>query len=1810
MHIPLTPLAFLFTTWWSALAVAGAAASIPIIIHLLNRRRFRVVVWAAMRFLLMAQKQNTRRMRLEQLILLAVRTLLVLLVVLAMASVMPWAEAVWAYFWPEGGGRIAVRGGRTHKVLVLDGSLSMALRQKGDTQTAFDRARDRAVEIVKSSPAGDSFSVLLMTGNAPRRLAAKPSPKKDAVVRQLEQLNRHPHGNADVGTTLLTVEKILGESAGRFQRTEVYFLSDMQRTTWLPGLARDLTADGSSARPGNRGRGDTAAETNPLSRLQDRALKVFVDVGRDGVDNLAVTDLHIDAPFITTGATVHVTAAVKNYGTRDRRNVRIELIVAKAGATPRGQPFSRRRAHPAKVQLFDLERGLEGHLVFGYRFKEPGEYAVQVRLGPDDLTVDNTRTVVVTVKKFVRVLLVNGKTARDPFEGGAEYLRKALNPVFDGPVTGEMRLLSRVQPRVVKEADFADLNETDLDPYDCIFLCDVDRPDPTGVRRLKYHLRRGGGVVFCAGPQMAAHLDRYNRLLYEGGKGILPARLVAVQASPADHYFGFDLSKASFQQPPLKEFDSEDGRLLLRTVRFRQYVRASIPPRLTASPVLTFQPKVGTADKRLDRRLPIGDPAILLWQPLLPTAKKDAATPGHYRGWVGFIATSVNMDWTTWPASPSYLPMMHELLRLSVAGRLREQSALVGDVLEEFLQAVGQKEARVHTPDGRTLEHRTELTDDASVFHWGDTDQSGIYRVTIGPEAREHLFAVNVPTATAGQKASESDFSKPRCDAEALKAAYPGWRFQIVTDPARVDRAAGPEKAAAGAQDGETQKGKIGPSIAWGLLLAVFALLLTEVVLAWRFGHYSAVSGTAGSPPASGRLLPGVLGAVAGIIFLGMAWVLVDAAVTGDFLGFLPEGIHGFLEEQLDIPKAQEGESNAWKLESVSFLTEDDDPWLVGGLAVAALALVVFIYVREGRTARAGYRLLLAGLRIFLVLLTITVLLPQLQIHFERRDWPDLVIIIDDSGSMGEADDYQDEGARDAARKLTRKLQKDLKARLPAKLRRLREDLAAARARLDEQERGVAPGDAAAAKRVQDARAHVEELAEKRKHFEALQANLVRGTWRPSRLQLVTALLTMEKPDWLTTLLTRRKMKLYVYHLDRAGQAVALGDVNGTQGPERHKELLEKIRDLRAHAQASPLDRAIHKVLGDFGTSSLGAVVMFTDGVTVPGIDGDVTPERKDGGRNQDPLVAAAEAAGTRGVPLFFVGLGDARGLRDIRLLSLDAPDVVHVRDHIEFKTTLRGYQAMKVPLVLYEKSKDGSLVERQRKPVNVEPGGREVAVTIRHQPQEAGEKTFVVRLEVPRPRGQKDVPRADRLELQRKVLVEDVKLVHVLYIEGAPRYEYRYIKTLLERESAEDKTNKTVDLKVVLLDADDDYAREDKSALAYLPPNKAELNQYDLIILGDVDPQSPKIKDRLQDIADFVRERGGGFLMIAGENYSPHAYKDTPLEAILPIELDKEPPAEERDIERGYRPVLTLEGQGHPIFRFSQDSAEDLVIWGQLAELFWYSKGYRTKPAAHVLAVHPEEPGLGRPRANDPAGGKHPLVVYELVGGGRSMFFGFDETWRWRFRQYEARFNQFWKNTVDFLARRRRDRIELRLNKQTPYVRGEVIRVTVRFPESAQAQQDVKVTWRRYPQTAAGPLPRPERTETLKLAKTEAWATDFEGRVGRTREGRYVFELTTPENKSGPVPSAECVVLPPEQELERLSMNEQGMTAAARKSRGKFFTLADADQLLDSLPEGERVQMNSSRPPSLLWNQPAVFFLVLFLLGSEWILRKRKHLL
>jgi hypothetical protein len=1662
---------FLFETPLTALLVAVGAASIPVVIHLLNRNRYRIVSWAAMRFLLAAQRKNTRRLRLEQIILLTVRTLIALLLVLAMASVMPWTEAIWHRLFPGKTGYSAVGSRRTHKILVLDGSFSMAL--KTGEESCFDRARALAMRLVREAPGGDGFSVVLMAA-PPRRIVSEPADDAGKVADEVGTL-RLPHGNADLAATLNVVEDMLRRSPGKFQEREVYFLTDLQRSTWTARQATDPTPI--------------------LQKIQARARTIFVDVGQEGANNLAVTNLGLGVPLAITGVETPIIATIHNFGTEPVKEKRIDLLVGRARVAATDPPFALRETHQ---QVVDVPAGQAATVTFVHRFSAAGEYAVQVRLENDTLDLDDSRTAIIAVKDSVPVMLVNGKPAVELLDRATEWLKDALNP---HPAHQTPRHVP-VRPKVVNERDFADAGLGDLTPYDCVFLCDVPSLSTNEIRRLETHLRRGGGVVFTLGPQV--DLEAYNRLLYRNGEGLLPARLRAVERAPASRSYSLFADDETYRQPPLLEFAGDDARLSLGAVRFRQYVRVELQPRGKAQKILSFMPSAsltseGPGKPSPTTDMPMGDPALVSWS--------------RARGRVVLLTTTANMDWTTWPMSPSFLPFMQELLRYAVAGRLREQAAVVGDPLEEvFPIGTGGLDVVVQTPDGRNEPTRTLDREDHVVLRWTDTEVSGVYRATIGKHPQDYLFAVNVPASTDAQTASESDLT--RTNADEMHAAYPGWEFQLVTDLGQVVHAGG--AGTEGDVGADWPVSGIGTDLARYLLLAMLLLLLVEVVLAWHFGHYSAVAYANEKPPASGLIVPWTAALLFGVLFLALAGVLVHAAWTGDFLGFLPEGVRRTVEAELDVPPPTSGEGTRWRLEYTPYLNDAaTDPWLAGALALASIGLVVLIYLREGRTARTAYKMLLAGLRIGLVLLTLAVLLPQLRLLFERQSWPDIAIIIDDSRSMSATDDYQDARVRQAAERL---------------------------AKLD-----------------------------------ALPA--------PQRLQLVQALLTRDHPDWLDTLLTQHQVKVHIYHC--SGRAARVADVIDETDPEQRRSAVAAMRGLRAEGESSQLGTAVRQVLNDFRGTSLAAVIMLTDGVTTEGED----------------LVQASRHAARVGVPLFFVGLGDAHEVRDLKLHDLQVEDTVYVNDRLVFEVRLtgQGYTELTVPVTLKEKGKD-KILDRQI--VRVDPRGKPVRVRLTHTPTEPGEKVFVLET----PEQPDEVKPADNNKLERTIQVLESKLIKVLYVEGYARYEYRYIKHLLERESDRDPRNKTIDLKVILTDADFEYPKLDKSALAEFP-SKVELTQFDVIILGDVDPSDPRIAKHLPVLTDFVRERGGGFLMIAGERFSPHAYKDSPLRDVLPIEVVGPEPAD-AEHGRGFRPELTGTGRFHPIFRFSPDEAENTNIWNHLADLFWWSECYRKKPGAEVLAVHPRRRALpgSRPVETEE---RHPLMVQHFVGAGRAMFFGIDETWRWRFREDEQRFNQFWIQTVRYLARSRLGRIELRLDRQTPYRRGEPIKATVRFPDDAPSpppETEVKVLVERMVSRPDGP-PETEG-QTMTLGKVEGSRATYEGLLIRTPEGEYRFEVTDLPGLTGPKPRVECRVLPPPGEMDRLRMNQEDMERAARETHGQFYTLADAENVFRDLPTGTRISLSTAQPPWLLWNHSAMFFLTLLTLGTEWFLRKRKHLL
>jgi len=1261
-----------------------------------------------------------------------------------------------------------------------------------------------------------------------------------------------------------------------------------------------------------------------------------------------------------------------------------------------------------------------------------------------------------------------------------------------------------------------------------VFLCDVPRLSLAEVRRLENHVRRGGSAVFCLGPNV--DLAAYNDMLYRDGKGLLPARLTDHAKANSGYEFQLALDADADREDPLKPFRSESAREYLLAARFRQFVQAEPAPHASPRRVLSFVP---VAIPGQPKASPLsGGPAILDWRPPAPPSAvrhppsvfgspvadsgQRMADSGRMRGRVVLITTTVNADWNNWPSSPSFAPLMQELLYYASAARLREQVLQVGEPIELYLPNVAAgAEATITTADNRTESARMESQDESAVLRWTDTDISGIYSVAVGQHPQQHLFAVNVPALNEAQQLSESDLD--RTNREDLQKTYPEWEVQVVSNLGQVKHAPPAE--------GEPERIllPLGDIVARWLLLIVFALLVAEIVLAWHFGHYSAVVTPledAGQPRPRTKgewvllVLPWLLLACV----VGIAGVLAHDAVTGDFLAFLPDSGRRFMEGVTGIEAPAPGESSHWRLEYRPYLWDNRaDPWLAALLAVSAAVLAYTIYTREGsqtlRRQDTVGRFLRIGLRMGLLFVMLAVLMPRDRVWFERQSWPDLVILLDDSQSMSTVDQYKDTRIKQVADRLA---QHD-------------------------------------------------------------------GMTDAQRLSLAQALLTRGDSDWLTALLTQRKVRVHVYHC--SSRAHRLKDATSF---DEIPPALEAINSLRAGPQndSSQLGMAVRQVLNDFRGSSLAAVVMLTDGVTTEGED----------------LVKVSKYAQQMGVPLFFVGIGDAQEVQDLYLHDLTAADSAYVNDRLIFtvNVTAQGYNRLAVPVTLREKGSNRIL---DKKTVQFDGTNKTVKVILTHQPTEPGEKLFVI--DVP---GQEEEVAVENNHLQRTVFIHETRQIKVLYVEGYRRWEYHYLKTLLERESNRIKGNKSIDLKVYLLDADPEFAGQDRSAISEFP-TKAELNGFDVVILGDVDPQSKfdaKMTDHLKDLADFVRERGGGLLMIAGERYAPNAYKDSPLKDVLPIDITTDKTPDDVEIVDPYRPLLTPMGRTHQIFQFSPgDERENENIWNRLREMYWHASGYRIKRAAEVLAVLPKKASGENKNAADANG--QPLVVQQFAGAGRSMFLGFCETWRWNWREDQAYYNRFWIETVRYLARTRLGRIELRLDRQTSYRRGEPIKMTVRFPDDAPPPSpdvEVKVTIeRRNPAK-----PSDSEVRTVQLPKVEGSRATYETMLTQTPEGEYKFWLASPS--ATPKPRVECKVVRPPGEMERLRMNQADMERAADESHGHFYTIADADNLLDDLPTGTRVTVNAPGPPYVMWNHFALFLLALGLLTTEWLLRKQKNLL
>jgi von Willebrand factor type A domain/Aerotolerance regulator N-terminal len=672
-----------------------AATSLPILIHLLNRRKYREMKWAAMRFLVAAMRKNQRRVKIEQWLLLAIRTLVIFLVVTAMAK--PLLESL---------GAIALPGQRTHRVLVLDGSLSMAYSPADKTR--FEQAKALAAQLVRDSRRGDVLSLILMA-DPPRVVVGETSPSanRDEVLKEIEAITL-PHGGTDLVASLGKVDDVLGVSS--IPRKEVIFVTDLQAASWRAGPA------------------GAEALKKAISKLEARrAQSVVIDLGKDGGENRAVTDLRLDSPVVTlSGPAPKVVATVHNYGPKPVFDFKARLLVDGQLGPDQSWP--------------EIPVGGDAVYAFSPTFTAPGDHLIEVRIDDDPLLLDNKRRIAVPVREFVNVLLVDGQPKAEAFQAETDYLAQALNPEVKSSGS-----TSQIRTEIANESQ---LGTRELAPFDAVVLCNVAQFTQAEVAALDAYLKQGGGVVVFGGDQVIA--DNYNQLLHADGKGLLPAALVGLvgDAKAKKDAFGFDAK--DYKHPIVSLFAGADSNVIagLTGALTLQYHKLKIPEdqQSQAQVALWFSS---------------GDPAII-------------EMPRH-RGRVIQVATSADTGWTDWPLHQSYPPIMEQVILQAASGRLAERNVRVGQPFDQALPASASgASVEVTRPDEVHTPSKLKPSGDVSLFHFEETDLSGAYRAKFGPPlALESIFAANPDPI-------ESDPFK--LDRAGLTDAVPGWAFTYLTN--------------------------------------------------------------------------------------------------------------------------------------------------------------------------------------------------------------------------------------------------------------------------------------------------------------------------------------------------------------------------------------------------------------------------------------------------------------------------------------------------------------------------------------------------------------------------------------------------------------------------------------------------------------------------------------------------------------------------------------------------------------------------------------------------------------------------------------------------------------------------------------------------------------------------------------------------------------------------------------------------------------------------------------------------------------------
>lgn len=671
---------------------------------------------------------------------------------------------------------------------------------------------------------------------------------------------------------------------------------------------------------------------------------------------------------------------------------------------------------------------------------------------------------------------------------------------------------------------------------------------------------------------------------------------------------------------------------------------------------------------------------------------------------------------------------------------------------------------------------------------------------------------------------------------------------------------------------------------------------------------------------------------------------------------------------------------------------------------------------------------------------------------------------------------------------------------------------------------------------------------------------------RADRWDLAIDTLRRDQGQWLHKLAESQYVAFYT-----GGNHAQLLQVVRT--PEEIEHALTLLKQHQPSSEATDLPTVIQEMLRDLQGQPVSALVLLTDGRSTEGTLATV----------------ATNAATQYRTPIFSLPVGQEDEPLNVQIAEVHVPESTFVKDPVAVRLKLHVAgieQPMDLHVTLVRKLPGGGEKELARRDVKADPAVKDMDVDLMFRPEKIeGEKSERYDLEARVDKIGDELTLADN-QGKAATTVMDAKITAFL-VDGSPRWEFRYLRNELIRE-------KTVDVSTFLVSADDGFAQEGDVPVTRFPETAEELAKYDVLLIGDVEPQffSP---NQMKLIVEWV-QKGGGLGWIAGWQYNPDSYRGTLLEPLLPIiPDDPNAPLAGRSDNAPFNLMLTSTGKEANLFRFFDDPEMNLrQIEKDNPPLYWYKPVLGKKPAAEVLAVHPT-----RTLGGDPA----PLILINRYAGGMTFFSAIADTWRWRRYMGEPLYQSYWLQVCRLLYREKAmgqsRRIVLLAEAPTVEV-GRPVRIWAQIKDvtlltGAPAQLQLNVI-----DETGRPL------EPLTLNRVQNSQEMYEGVMTPTLVGDLTLQLAP----GLPVEVAPMTIAVgrPRREVANLIIDRTTLNLLAERTEGKVLPLTSAGQLATLISDRSQVTLVSLSEE--LWNKWIALVLVVGLLTVEWLIRKSAGLI